>query len=193
MESEAEKSSFGACINDPLLVSSIGSNVDTQLAIADIALQYSAIFKYRLRYLLWHPIACLEKDAGKAAKDARWFDGKSAHTSSNVILVPHAAELRENVRGPISTNQVESSTMSFACFMASRPLFCHASTSNSHMPLPSVTCSDTRRLPLAGGILAFQVYAQTISRSRFLRRILVRTERISSLRRAGRQRGISRV
>jgi hypothetical protein len=29
MESEAEKSSFGACINDPLLVSSAGSNVDT--------------------------------------------------------------------------------------------------------------------------------------------------------------------
>jgi hypothetical protein len=36
MESEAEQSSFGACINDPLLVSSIGSNVDTQLTIANI-------------------------------------------------------------------------------------------------------------------------------------------------------------
>ncbi len=28
MESKTEKSSFGACLNDPLLVSSSGSNVD---------------------------------------------------------------------------------------------------------------------------------------------------------------------
>jgi hypothetical protein len=51
MESKAEKSSFVACINDPPLLSSGGSYVDTELAIAEIARQYSAISKDQLRYL----------------------------------------------------------------------------------------------------------------------------------------------
>jgi hypothetical protein len=43
MQRETEQESFGAGINDPLLVSSIGSSMDTSRLIADIALQCSIL------------------------------------------------------------------------------------------------------------------------------------------------------
>src|SRR5688572_134746 len=79
-----------------------------------------------------------------------------SHKSSKVILAPHAFGSRENVTGPCSTYLHESSTISFACFIASFKLFHGASISNSRIPFPKVTCSDTRRFPVACGILACQ-------------------------------------